>query len=672
MSDENELEEFERRRREREQRRKEREEELRKQEEEYQRRRQERMAARAQREAEIVQSVASSSTTPPSTPSKEDSVAERETSPVRSNSPTTTPRSGYSRRDTSNPDLENYEVRAQQARLDAIRRRREERRALELQAREEERRREEQRRIRKLQADAEADKLIENLNSKIDARNASGATAQLGEVDSAILARMKERIDTLESREKGQKDIQAQLTSEVESLRKQVADLDETLSVYRAPSAKKLAIVKTPVVADAQLPDVPLPLPKISVGDAVLAMFSEHEYFTGHVTSELEDSYVVKLENGDESEVSKEKVLPPMQTILDCLKDTARKEEKIRQTYAEMEAAYKEEVAGLTAEVKQLREDYAKMKAVYGVDVRQMLMKRVNKNRPPKKEKEDKEPETTSGEEDKEEDEEEEEEEEDDEQQQFDDDVACNELVRPYSLECDVACYAAKVDEVEENRRGDTRWFTAVEQDVDFWKHLSDSVDEITQPKPICHGRRARFFQLYHDGDTNDLEVFQAKSFCAKDLDPRRVSIIDTFNEIWVYVGGDTTPEAEAEGTNAALGLAERANDGRSPMTPVVVVHQGKEPLRFRACFSDWKLVPPASGEGAAKAPEAAEDEEAQYYTYEQLLDRKNLPESVDVSQLETYLDDDAFETVFGMRRSMFVSLPEWKQTELRIKNHLF
>jgi len=307
------------------------------------------------------------------------------------------------------------------------------------------------------------------------------------------------------------------------------------------------------------------------------------------------------------------------------------------------------------------------MKAVYGVDVRQMLMKRVNKNRPPKKVKaaseEDEAPETASDEE----------EEVDDEQQQFDDDVACNELVRPYSLECDVACYAAKVDEVEENRRGDTRWFTAQEQDVDFWKHLSDSVDEITQPKPICHGRRARYFQLYHDGDTDDLELFQAKSFCAKDLDPQRISIIDTFNEIWVYVGAETSPEAEVEGTNAALGLAERADDGRSPMTPVVVVHQGKEPLRFRACFSDWKLAPPApaeSGEEAAK--DVQEDEETQYYTYEQLLDRDNLPDSVDLSQLEAYLKDDAFETVFGMRRSKYVSLPEWKQTELRIKAHLF
>jgi len=666
------MEDIERRRREREQRRKQREEELRKEEEEYQRRRAERMANRAQREAELTKTVASVETSPrPSTTVTSIDIPTEKTSTPPSTetpSPPVTPNSRSARREAGNPDLDNYEIRAQQARLDAIRRRREERKALELQAREAERKREEARRLRKLQENAETDKLIEQMNSKLKATSAT--EGEVGSVDGAVFARMKEKIDTLEAREKGQKEVQEQLTAEVESLRKQVAELNETLSVYRSPSAKKLAIVKTPVVEDAKLPEVPLPLPKITVGDAVLAMFSDHEYFLCHVSSELDDTFVVKLDNGDESEVSKEKVFPPMPKILECLDDTARKEAKLRETYAEMETAYKNEVAGLTDEVKKLREDYAKMKAVYGVDVRDMLMKRVNKNRPPKKEKKEDEPETTSGGENG--DDEDEDEDEIDEQQQFDDDVACNELVRPYSLECDVACYAAKVEEVEENRRGDTRWFTAKEQDADFWKHLSDSVDEITQPNPICHGRRARFFQLYHDGDTDDLEIFQAKTFCAKDLDPERISIIDTFNEIWVYVGGDTSPEDEVDGTNAALGLAERANDGRSPMTPVVVVHQGKEPLRFRACFSDWKLAPPASKkpDEETKAPE--EDDSEPTYTYEQLLDRDNLPDFVDLSRLETYLTDDAFEKVFGMRRSKYVSLPEWKQTELRIKTHLF
>lgn len=249
------------------------------------------------------------------------------------------------------------------------------------------------------------------------------------------------------------------------------------------------------------------------------------------------------------------------------------------------------------------------------------------------------------------------------------------ELVKPYSLECEVACYAAQVSEVEENRRGNTRWYTAVGQDEDFWRLLSDNVDEVTQPRPISHGRRARFFQLYHDGDTGDLEVFQAMSYCERDLDPHRVSIIDTFDEVWVYVGADADGEAEAEGTQAALGMVEHAADGRSPLTPVVLVRQGREPLRFRALFKNWRLAtPPAAAAAAAAAgtAEAAPASKQQFYPYERLTNPDALPDGVDPTCLESYLSDDDFEAVFGMRRCNYVALPEWKQNELRIKKHLF
>ena len=598
---------------------------------------------------------------------------------------------------------ESYAMIAERLKQEERRKRREARRKLEEEEREQQRKREEAQRQRKAQRDAEIARRLEELNSRMDqqavagmgagaAAGGDGLDGVLGDEAREMIQMLRSQVELLKNREQGQNEVKAQLSAEVERLRKEVADLNETLAVYRSPSARKLALAKTPVVADAVLPDAAQTLPKIAVGDVVLAEFSSNEYLVGHAIEENADTFVVRLETGDESEVSKEKVFPPLATIVDVLADTARKEAAIRQTYAEMEAAYKAEVAGLMQELKAAREDYKRMKAVYGVDVRDMLLKRAEKNRPPpKKAREDKDNDDDDDE-DKDEDEDEDEDDEDelDEEEEFENDLACNELVRPYSLECEVACYAAKVDEVEENRRGNTRWYTAQGQEPDFWNRLSDSVDEVTQPLPICHGRRARFFQLYHDGDTDDLELYQARALCERDLDPHRVSIIDTFSEIWVYVGADATPEAEIEGTQAALGLAEHANDGRSPMAPVVVVRQGKEPLRFRACFSNWTLAPPkasdatapaAAGAGAADGAEgatatattAAEDDgEVRCLTYTQLLDRDHLPDDVDVTQLETYLSDDEFERVFGMRRCNYVALPEWRQTELRIKNHLF
>lgn len=604
--------------------------------------------------------------------------------------------------------VESYAEVAARLRREERQKRKEELRRLEEQEREQQRKREEMQRQRKAQRDAEVARRLEELNNRIDQR----ALGALGEGDAKgdglegvagdevreMIVMLRTQVEQLKNREQGQNEVKAQLSAEVERLRAEVKDLNDTLAVYRSPSARKLALAKTPVVADAVLPAAAQTLPKVAVGDVVLAEFSSNEYLVGHAIEENADTFVVRLETGDESEVSKEKVFPPLATIVDVLADTARKEAQIRQTYAEMEAAYKAEVAGLTQELKAAREDYKRMKAVYGVDVRDMLLKRAEKNRPPPKKSKvasafgDEEDEDEDKEkDDEEEDSENEDEDEDelDEEEEFENDLACNELVRPYSLECEVACYAARVDEVEENRRGNTRWYTAQGQEPDFWNRLSDSVDEVTQPLPICHGRRARLFQLYHDGDTDELELYQARTLCERDLDPHRVSIIDTFSEIWVYVGADATPEAEVEGTQAALGLAEHANDGRSPTAPVVVVRQGKEPLRFRACFGNWTLAPPkassssdaaapadaaaAEGTGAAAAEAAKEEEEEVHcLSYEQLLDREHLPDDVDVTQLETYLSDDEFERVFGMRRCIYVALPEWRQTELRIKNRLF
>jgi villin 1/advillin len=182
-------------------------------------------------------------------------------------------------------------------------------------------------------------------------------------------------------------------------------------------------------------------------------------------------------------------------------------------------------------------------------------------------------------------------------------------------------------------------------------------------------GRRARLFQLYHDGDTGALEIFQAKELCQADMDPRRVSIIDTFSEVYVYVGSGASPEAESEGVDAALGMVKHADDGRAAATPVVVVKEGKEPLRFRVLFKEWARRDPTQGELDAIA---LEEPEKQTFSYDRLTHPEYLPPTVDKTQLESYLSEDDFEKVFKMRRSEYVTLPEWKQNELRAINKLF
>lgn len=53
-------------------------------------------------------------------------------------------------------------------------------------------------------------------------------------------------------------------------------------------------------------------------------------------------------------------------------------------------------------------------------------------------------------------------------------------------------------------------------------------------------------------------------------------------------------------------------------------------------------------------------------------LRRKPLPEGVDGSRLESYLSDADFERLFGMSKSIFYDLPQWKQLRLKKEHDFF
>lgn len=61
----------------------------------------------------------------------------------------------------------------------------------------------------------------------------------------------------------------------------------------------------------------------------------------------------------------------------------------------------------------------------------------------------------------------------------------------------------------------------------------------------------------------------------------------------------------------------------------------------------------------------------AQFWPLEKVIAR-DLPNGLDFSNLEKYLDDDDFQLAFKMNRNCFYSLPVWKQIEMRKKNKLF
>lgn len=54
------------------------------------------------------------------------------------------------------------------------------------------------------------------------------------------------------------------------------------------------------------------------------------------------------------------------------------------------------------------------------------------------------------------------------------------------------------------------------------------------------------------------------------------------------------------------------------------------------------------------------------------ILLARPLPETVNSTQLEKYLNDDDFEKALGMNKEEFKKLPLWKRTNLKKENGLF
>jgi len=58
-------------------------------------------------------------------------------------------------------------------------------------------------------------------------------------------------------------------------------------------------------------------------------------------------------------------------------------------------------------------------------------------------------------------------------------------------------------------------------------------------------------------------------------------------------------------------------------------------------------------------------------YTVAELRCRP-LPDNVDAKQLEQYLNDVDFQSVFDMSKQAFAQLPQWKQARLRRDKNMF
>ncbi|XP_021928560.1 uncharacterized protein LOC110834074 isoform X3 [Zootermopsis nevadensis] len=169
-------------------------------------------------------------------------------------------------------------------------------------------------------------------------------------------------------------------------------------------------------------------------------------------------------------------------------------------------------------------------------------------------------------------------------------------------------------------------------------------------------------------------------------------------NELWLWQGwwpdhqGEETEGCDARGSGAVRWQAERraamqtALDYWQPQhenrdTPVAyLVWAGLEPLQFTNLFPIWTDrddIAELNIRDGRKPGEVLKVEEElarltrSTYPVAQLLQRP-LPDGVDPTRLELYLDPQHFQELLGISKEEFLDLPTWKQTKIKKEVGLF
>ncbi|GIY88486.1 hypothetical protein CDAR_585491 [Caerostris darwini] len=168
--------------------------------------------------------------------------------------------------------------------------------------------------------------------------------------------------------------------------------------------------------------------------------------------------------------------------------------------------------------------------------------------------------------------------------------------------------------------------------------------------------------------------------------------LLDNNHEVFVWQGWlpSDDPESENNATGSAklrweisrrlvmettLQYCQGKNCEETPKA--FSVHAGAEPLYFMNIFpqwEEWDIKNDGLDEENSKVmfvQEVLSQLSREHYSLEE-LQNKTRPAGVDLLRLESYLTDEEFQEVLGMKKDEFYNMPSWKQSELKKSNGLF
>jgi hypothetical protein len=224
-------------------------------------------------------------------------------------------------------------------------------------------------------------------------------------------------------------------------------------------------------------------------------------------------------------------------------------------------------------------------------------------------------------------------------------------------------------------------------------------------------GQDPRLFQI--SNATGSLAIEEIHNFDQSDLCNDDVMLLDTFKEVYIWIGGGSNDKERSSAMEIAKSYVETATDGRAKDIPIVRIVAGSEPPMFTQHFRGWDsdmllkqtfIDPFEAKMKALKEKEAAEEAATKdlagtitiddimapkgkevptehiipppsaegYVPYELLKGIGKAIEGVDADAKELSLSPKEFKEVFGMTAAEFSKMPKWKQVAAKKQADLF
>ncbi|KAJ3210183.1 Coronin-2B [Clydaea vesicula] len=171
------------------------------------------------------------------------------------------------------------------------------------------------------------------------------------------------------------------------------------------------------------------------------------------------------------------------------------------------------------------------------------------------------------------------------------------------------------------------------------------------------------------------VKVEEVLKFTVDDLDLNISMILDIGEKIYFWIGPSSKPSEKKIGMETVKKYLEKSLVHKKD-TKLLVVYAYQETIDFIKNFQGWtakRFLKEKKNSTPKETPleEVLKEYTKVTYSVEVLLGDK-LPENVDPKTKESYLSEDDFECIFGMKREDYLKIQPWKREEIRKKFGFF